>query len=158
MGEKSIGGKLIILAMVILIIAFIFCLFYESISYKSRYIKINYVCELPISSNMDNIVLLKDPFPRLRCISVLEFEKLLGGILDGTDLSESETDNIKALIENVPDDKYIYISIRYKLEGVFYSEKSGSYGHNGIYGSQEYEAVFIYWADEPLGNMIDGYI
>ena len=82
MGEKSIGGKLIILAMVILIIAFIFCLFYESIFYKSRYIKINYVCELPISSNMDNIVLLKDPFPRLRCISVLEFEKLIGEILD----------------------------------------------------------------------------
>ncbi|MBQ8117095.1 MAG: hypothetical protein IJ147_03460 [Lachnospiraceae bacterium] len=156
--KKGIGGKLIILAMVILISTFIFCLFYESIFYKTRDIKINYVCELPISSNMDNIVLLKDPFPRLRCISVLEFEKILGEILDGADLSESELAKIKALIENIPDDKYIYISIRYKLEGVYYSDKAGSYGHNGIYSSQEYEAIFIYWADEPLGNMIDGYI
>lgn len=144
--------------MVILIIAFIFCFFFDGIFKKSRNIKINYVCELPISSNMDNIVLLKNPYPRLRCISVLDFEIILGEILDGSDLSESEIDNIEALIENIPDDKYIYISIRNKLEGVFYSEQSGSYGYNGIYSSQEYEAVFIYWADEPLGNMIDGYI
>lgn len=156
--KKSIGGKLIILAMVILIIAFIFCLFFDSFFDKSRDIKINYVCELPISSNMDNIVLLQNPFPRLRCISVLEYEKLLGEILDRSDLSESEIDNIKALIENISDDKYIYISIRNKLEGVYYSEQSGSYGYNGIYSSQEYEAIFIYWADEPLGNMIDGYV
>ena len=68
------------------------------------------MCELPIRSNMDNIVLLNDSPPRLRCISVLDFEKNLGEILDGSDLSESEIYNIKASIENIPDDKYIYFS------------------------------------------------
>lgn len=142
MGEKGIGGKLLILVIVILIAAFIFCFFFDS-NLKDRNIKINYVCELPIRSNMDNIVLLNDSPPRLRCISVLDFEKFLGEILDGLDLSESEIYNIKASIENIPDDKYIYISVRNKLEGVFYSEERGSYGYNGIYSSQEYEAVFI---------------
>lgn len=163
--KRGIGGKLFIfisvlfiLVIIIPIIALILCFFIDSIFEKSRDIKINYVCELPISPNMDNIVLLWDYYPRLRCISVLDFEKILGEILDGSDLSESEIDNIKALIENIPDDKYIYISYRNKLEGVFYSEEPGCYGYNGIYSSQEYEAVFIYWADEPLGNMIDGCI
>lgn len=32
------------------------------------------------------------------------------------------------------------------------------YGHNGIYSKQEYDAIFIYWADESLGNMIDVYV
>lgn len=156
--KKGIGGKLFILVMVILIVACIFLFFFDGNLKKSRNIKINYVCELPISPNMDNIVLFQNQFPRLRCTSVLEFKKILGEIFDGADLSESEIYNIKALIENIPDDKYIYISVRNKLEGVFYSEQSGSYGYNGVYSSQEYEAVFIYWADEPLGNMIDGYI
>jgi hypothetical protein len=94
----------------------------------------------------------------LRCISVLEYETLLGEVLDKSDLSESEIGNIKIIMENIPNDKYIYISIGNKLEGVYYSEQPGSYGYNGIYSTQEYEAIFIYWADEPLGNMIDGYI
>lgn len=156
--KEIIIDILLMVVIMALVIIFACIYFYDSIFDKSRDIEINYLCEIPISLSMDDISIMKNAFPKLKCISVSEYEILLGEILDKSDLSDSEICNIKSSIENIPNDKYIYFSIGKKLEGVFYSEQSGCYGYNGIYSTKEYDAIFIYWSDEPLGNMIDGYI
>ena len=158
MKKKIFIGILMISVIMVLVIGFVCIYFYDSIFYESRDIEFNYLCEIPISSNMEDIGLIKYSSPRLRYISVSEYEELFGEVLDKAELSEAEIHNIKSMIENLPDDKYLYISIQYKLEGVYYSEQPGCYGHNGIYSTQEYDEIFIYWADEPLGNVIDGYV
>lgn len=158
MKKNIIRGIWVISVIMVLFMGFICIYFYDSIFYQSRDIEFNYLCEIPISSNMEDIGLIKYSSPRLRYVSVPEYEKLLGEVLEKSELSETEINDIKSSIENLSDDKYLYISIQYKLEGVFYSEQPGCYGHNGIYSKQEYDAIFIYWSDEPLGNVIDGYV
>jgi len=152
-----IGISLVVIVPVILYIIF-YLFIYRSILDKPRDIDFNYLCEIPISSNMENINLVRFSHPRLKWTSVSEYENLLGEVWDASDLSEDEIHNIKSLIENLPDDKYIYVTIRYKLERLWYTEGSDGHGHNGNYGTQEYDEIFIYWADEPLGNVIDGYV
>ena len=146
---------LVILAVVA---GFVYIFFEEDIGSNRRDIEINYLCEIPISSDMKEIDMIKYSVPRLRCVSVPEYKKRLQEVFDKSELSENEIKNIKSMIERLPDDKYIYISIQYKLDGVYYREKPGGPCHNGIYSKEKYDTLFIYWSDEPLGNRVDGHI
>lgn len=156
--KKFIKVVLPVSIIVVVIGIFICIYFYDIIFDRSIQIDVSYLCEIPVSSDMKNIYIIKNQSPRLSWIGVSEYESLLGEVLEKSDLSDEEINNIKNSIENLPDDKYIYVSVGRKLERVYYSEQPADYGYNGVYGTQQYEAVFIYWADEPLGNIIDGWV
>lgn len=126
-------------------------------SSKTRKIKVHYVCTIAFDEKVEE-VLKEYTSPRLHGCSA-ESSQLCDYYLDEimavANLSDEEINEIKEKISSVPQDKYFYICVGKKLDAVRCSE-CGAY--DGVYSMSDYNGVFIYWADEPLGNWVDGYI
>ena len=83
-----------------------------------------------------------------------------------TDVAKSDMietrSNTNIQVENVDegdivktDDKYIYVVVDSKLICV---NRKSEVQSDGVYSAVDVNSVFIYWANKPLGRVIDGYV
>ena len=122
-------------------------------------IEVHYLCEISFDTEIYD-VLDRETYsaPCMHCFKAndpLLYEYYLNDIFKGAKMSEDDIQNIKNQISTISDDKYIYVVVGSKLEYVRYSINSG---YDGAYSSVDLNSVFIYWANKPLGNRVDGYI
>ena len=102
---------------------------------------VHYICEIPFDTEIYDVI---DPatyrgpsMHSYKSDDPLLYKDYLNDIFKGAD------------------DKYIYVAVDRKL--ICVNRKSEAQA-DGVYSAIDVNSVFIYWANKPLGRVIDGYV